>query len=212
MPMKDLDRRPTKMQSAVLLAAGAGALAPSLYFVYRALRFFSFDPAILGKYFPFRWVIMGHIAGGALALITGPFQLWKGFRVRYRGAHRLMGRVFVGGACVGAACALVLASTTAPVVGWSYALSLHMLAVVWLVSSVLAWRTAVARRFAEHEAWAIRSYVATAAFVAQSLSFELPLVTRLGPFREVATTLIWFSWTVPMFGYACARTLRRRPA
>lgn len=195
----------------IQLALGSLLLAMSLYFIHRALRFFSFDPAVLGKYFTFKWIIMGHVAGGTLTLLTGPFQLWTGFRNRYRRAHRVLGKVFVSATSVGALCALVLATTTAPQVNWSYALSLHMLASVWLGSVLFAWRTAVHKHFRQHEVWAVRSYIATVAFVAQSLWFELPFVARLGTLAETAGTIIWFSWTLPMVLYDCARALRQRP-
>jgi hypothetical protein len=86
-----------------------------------------------------------------------------------------------------------------------------MLASVWLASVLFAWRTAVHKRFKEHAVWAVRSYIATVAFVAQSLWFELPFVARLGTLAETAGTIIWFSWTVPMLLYDYARTLCRRP-
>ncbi|WP_394831474.1 DUF2306 domain-containing protein [Pendulispora rubella] len=192
------------------MIAGVAVMALSSVFVYRALRLFSFDPEKLGKYFSFKWIIMGHVLGGTLALFTGPFQLWKAFRVKYWRAHRIMGRIYLSAIGVGAPCALILATTTAPLIHWPYALSLHMLASVWLISALLAWRTAVRKKFKQHEEWATRSYIATLAFVAQSFSFELPFVARLGTFAEVSTTLIWFSWTVPMFAYDCVRGLSTR--
>jgi Predicted membrane protein (DUF2306) len=69
----------------------------------------------------------------------------------------------------------------------------------------------VQKRFKQHEEWATRSYIATVAFVAQALSFELPFVAQLGPFAETAGTLIWLSWTVPMVAYDWVRALRQRP-
>lgn len=180
----------------------------SIVFIVKALHFFTFDPNALGKYFAFKWVIMGHIAGGMAALLMGPFQLSRRFRARFTRAHRVMGRVYIGGTSLGAVCALILASTTARVVNWPYALSLHMLASVWLGTGLMAWRTAVQRRFKVHEEWATRSYIATVAFVAQSLSYEIPFVVRLGPFAETAATIIWFSWTAPMFAYELTRSAR----
>jgi uncharacterized membrane protein len=202
----------SKGLNAIQWAARTTIITLSLVFIYKARRFFSFDPEVLGKYFSFKWVIMGHIAGGMLALLTGPFQFWKAFRVKYWRAHRVMGRVYVSAVGVGAVCALILATTTAPIVNWPYALSLHMLATVWLASALLAWRTAVQRKLKQHEEWATRSYIATVAFVAQSLSLEIPFVARLGTFAELATTIIWFSWTVPMFTYDCVRVLRQKAA
>jgi len=192
------------------LVAWVAIILCSLVFVYRALHLLQLDPAVMKKYFPFRWILVGHIVGGMLALITGPFQLSKTFRARYRRVHRVMGRVYVSATSVGAVCAFLLASLTAPVVSWGYALSLHMLSIVWLSTGLLAWRTAVQKRFAQHEEWATRSYIATIAFVAQSLSFDLPFMTRLGTSAEMAATIIWFSWTVPTFAYACTRARRTR--
>jgi uncharacterized membrane protein len=202
-----------KSISATLLAGlRLIALALSLSFIYQALRFFTFDPAILGKYLELKWLIMGHVAGGSVALLTGPFQLWKTFRNKYRRAHRVMGRVYVAGIVVGASCALILASTTAPSVNWPYALSLHMLASVWVASTLFAWRTAVRKRFKQHEEWANRSYIATVAFVIQAFSTETTLVSRLGSFGETSPTLIWLSWTLPMFVYDCVRLSKQSPS
>ena len=203
-------QHPSRALGAIQRTVGALILALSLYFIYHSLRLFSFDPKTLGKYYSFKWIIMGHVAGGSLALLTGPFQLWAAFRTRYRRAHRVMGRVYVAATTIGAVCALILATTTAPTVNWPYALSLHMLASVWLASGLLAWRTAVQKRFKQHEEWATRSYIATVAFVAQALSIELPFVAGLGPFAETAATLIWFSWTVPMVAYDWLRAVRAR--
>ena len=118
----------------------------SLYFVYRTLHLFRLDPAVLKKFFPFRWIFLGHIVGGMLALISGPFQFSKTIRARHRRVHRVTGRVYVSATTVGAVCAFLLASITAPVVSWGYAVSLHMLSIVWLTTGVLAWRTAVRKR------------------------------------------------------------------
>lgn len=200
------------MQMRILRATTAAVIVLlSLYFSYHALRFFSFDPTVLGKYWSFKWIIMGHVLGGMLALLIGPLQLWAAFRKRYRRAHRVLGRVYVSSTTLGAVCALILATTTAPRVNWPYALSLHMLASVWLGCGLVAWRTAVQKRFKQHEEWAARSYIATVAFVAQALSLELPFVARLGSFAETAATLIWFSWTVPMAAYELARLRAEKP-
>lgn len=68
-----------------------------------------------------------------------------------------------------------------------------MLATVWLASGLLARRTAVQKRFEQHEEWATRSHITTVAFVAQSLLLALPFVPRLGTFKKTAATIIWLS-------------------
>ncbi len=207
--MSERSQQGGRWLTAMRWLAGATIAALSLIFIHRALRFFSLDPAALGKYFPFAWVIMGHVAGGAAALLLGPLQRSRALRRRYRRAHRVMGRVYIASVIVGAICAVILASTTALEFGWAYAISLHMLAGVWGVSALLAWRTAIQRRFDQHEAWADRSYIATVAFVAQSMSLEIPAIAGLGSFAEVAGTIIWLSWSAPMFAYECLRSRGR---
>lgn len=203
--MRDRRLSPRYLETMLRRLVAAVILIASAVFVVRAFHLFTFRPEVLGKYVPVRWFLFGHIAGGMAALVTGPFQLWRASRSRYRRAHRVAGRVYVVGVVLAASGALVLASTAAPGVSWAYAISLHVLATVWLGSTLLAWRTAVKRQIVKHEAWATRSYIATVAFVAQALSFELPLVARLGTFAEVAGTVIWLSWTVPMFAYDVRR-------
>jgi len=44
---------------------------------------------------------MMHITGGIMALLTGAFQFWTGFRVRHAGLHRWMRRIFLCGVAVG---------------------------------------------------------------------------------------------------------------
>lgn len=196
---------PRYLEDMLRRLAAAVILVASGVFIVRALHLFSLRPEVLGKYVPVRGFLFAHIAGGIVALVTGPFQLWKASRTRYRRAHRIAGRIYVVGVVVAALGALVLASTAAPSVSWAYAISLHVLATVWIGSTLLAWRAAVRRQIGKHEAWATRSYIATVAFVAQALSFEIPFLAHLGTFAEVAGTVIWLSWTVPMFAYAVRR-------
>lgn len=203
--MSNVMGKKNNRKNILQVITGSILLLLSLVFIVQSAHFFNFTPEGLGKYLSRKWIIMGHIAGGSIALLLGPFQLWKSFRVRYWKAHRVMGRLYVSAVVVGAVCALVLASTTAIEVGWPYALSLHVLASVWLVSAILTWRTAVQKKFKLHEEWANRSYISTVAFVAQAFTMQLPVMATLGTFAEVSPTIIWCSWTIPMFVYNMVR-------
>lgn len=183
----------------------------SAYFIVHAAKFFSLEPAVLGKYLPYTWAILGHIAGGALALTAGPFLFWRSFRQKYRRAHRIMGRVYAVSVLTGALGALVLVSTTSLVLGLSYVVSLHALGAAWTVTTVLAWRMAVAKQFTLHEEWATRSYIVTVAFVIQSVVYSLPVTQQyLGATGEVLATIIWVSWTGPMFLYDVILSFQKR--
>lgn len=183
----------------------------SAYFIVHSAKFFSLAPEVLGKYLPYTWAILGHIAGGAMALVAGPFLFWKSFRLQYRRAHRIIGRVYAVSVLTGAFGALILVSTTAPVLGLSYVVSLHALGAAWTVTTVLAWRMAVTKQFKLHEEWATRSYIVTMAFVIQSVVYVLPVTQQyLGATGEVLATIIWVSWTGPMFLYDVILSFQKR--
>jgi hypothetical protein len=187
----------------------------SAYFIVHAAKFFTLSPTVLGKYLPYAWAIWGHIAGGAVALVAGPFLFWKSFRQKYRRAHRIIGRIYTIGVLTGALGALILVSTTSLVLGLAYVVSLHALGATWTVTTVLAWRMAVTKQFMLHEEWATRSYIATMAFVIQSVVYTLPITQEagatLGTAGEVLATIIWVSWTGPMVLYDIILSFQKRP-
>lgn len=185
----------------------------SVYFIVHSSKFFTLSPEVLGKYLPYAWAIWGHIAGGAVALVAGPFLFWKSFRQKYRQAHRIIGRVYTIGVLTGALGALILVSTTSLVLGLAYVVSLHALGATWTVTTVLAWRMAVTKQFKLHEEWATRSYIATMAFVLQSVVYALPITQEVGATvgsaGEVLATIIWVSWTGPMVLYDVVLSFRK---
>ena len=174
-------------------------LSFSLYFIIKAFHFFEFTPEVLGKYFTIRWILAGHILGGAIALLIGPLQLWKPFRQKNWKLHRILGRVYVYAIFAGSGCALYLASTAAFKVNWMYAYSLQVLAAVWLASTIIALIKARTKQFQLHEEWMMRSYLSTVAFVAQSFLITLPFLP--GDYAEHSASVIWSSWTIPLFIY-----------
>ncbi len=53
-----------------------------------ALSYFGFDKETFGRYWNYKWPLIGHISGGLLALAIGPFQFSKTFRNKYMTTHR----------------------------------------------------------------------------------------------------------------------------
>jgi len=190
---------------------GALVLGLSLYFIATNAHFFvAHTPEELGKYSAFRGVLVAHIAGGAVALVTGPFQLWKTLRVRRRGLHRRMGQAYVVAIAVSAPCAVFMTFTTARELGWPYELSLQAWVSVWMASTWLAYRYARLARFDLHAEWMTRSYLVTLAFVISALLAKLPGLTRLGSFAEISPTLFWAGWSIPLFVLDVVLSARRR--
>jgi uncharacterized membrane protein len=187
---------------------GTILLSFSLYFIIKAFHFFEFTPEVLGKYFSIRWVLAGHILGGAIALLIGPLQLWKPLRQMNWKLHRVLGRIYVYAIFIGGSCALYLASTAAFKVNWMYAYSLQVLAAVWLVATLTALLKARSRQFQLHEEWMVRSYLSTVAFVSQSFAITLPFLP--GDYAEHSASVIWSSWTIPLFIYDVWLAFRKK--
>ena len=135
------------------------------------LRFGGTPPVIEGNLFIEPW-LMVHVAGAATALLLGPWQFSSRLRNQLRTLHRWIGRTYVMSCLVGGAAGFLLAlgASTGPIstVGFG------SLAVLWIVTTSLAWRRAVQGRFIEHRAWMIRSFALT--FAAVTLRLYLPLI------------------------------------
>jgi uncharacterized membrane protein len=120
------------------------------------------------------WLVV-HVATAATALLVAPLQFLAGLRSRSPGLHRWVGRMYVTCCILGALTGLVLSlgASTGPITTAGFGL----LAITWLYTTVLGWRTARDRCFAEHRRWMIRSFALT--FAAVTLRAYLPLLQAL---------------------------------
>ncbi|NND06553.1 MAG: DUF2306 domain-containing protein [Saprospiraceae bacterium] len=168
------------------------------FVVKDALPYYGFSEEVFGRFWEFKWSLIGHVSGGLLALIIGPFQFWKGLRSRYLKTHRLLGRIYLIAILVGTISSTYLAWTSALEIHWTWALSLQGLAFAWMVTAAMAYASIVRRRIVQHKEWMIRSYVVTFAFVTFRWLNELPALRELGTFIERGPTEIWVSWTIPL--------------
>jgi hypothetical protein len=121
---------------------------------------------------------------GAVALLSGPVQLWLGISDSQPTLHRRLGMVYVTSVVLGAGAAYYLAFNTG--FGWVYGAGLVGLATAWVVTTGLAF-TAIRRGLIEqHLEWMVRSYVVTFAFVVfRVLSWGLQ-AWNIGTFRSAS--------------------------
>ena len=170
------------------------------FIIKDALPYFGFEKETFGRYWNFKWQLIGHISGGLIALLIGPFQFWKAFRTKFMNAHRMLGRIYLISILIGFISSTFLAWTIAYEVNFSWALSLQILGLVWIASASMAYICVRRKRILQHKEWMIRSYVITFAFVLFRFFNELPIAKTLMPeFTERGATLIWLSWTIPLF-------------
>jgi uncharacterized membrane protein len=143
-------------------------------------------PLIADNAFKLPWLSL-HVASAATALLIGPLQLLPRLRRRGSGWHRYLGRVYALGCLLGGASGLALALGSAA--GPAATLGFGSLAVAWLMTTTLAWRAALARAFADHRAWVLRSLALTSAAITLRLYLViLPLlpVPFLTGYRAIA--------------------------
>jgi hypothetical protein len=187
--------------SVRILGRLLGALVIALL-GYEAIHFWLRDPLhyiidptekSFGIYWPRRWWLLLHIAGGTLALFMGPFQFWSGLRRRHLRIHRIIGLLYVAGVLLGGFAAFYMSGFTVPT---DFSLAVRGLAVAWWVTVGMAYLCIKARRIDAHKEWMIRGYVVTLAFVSFRYLIDLPLWKPLGAAAD--SNVMWLCWTIPL--------------
>jgi uncharacterized membrane protein len=169
------------------------------FIVKDALPYFGLDKETFGRYWDFKWPLIGHISGGLIALAMGPFQFSKTFRNKFMNAHRWMGRIYLTAILMGTISSTYLAWTSSYRVNFSWAFGLQSLAFAWIAAATMAYVSVMRGRILQHKEWMIRSYVVTFAFVTFRWLNELTIAKTLMPqFEERGPTLVWLSWTIPL--------------
>lgn len=185
-----------------------GIFLITYFFMRGADRFLELTPRALGKYFELRWVLIAHITAGGGALILGPIQFWNQVRIYSKKLHRLLGLLYLLAILVSSFCAIILAFTTSYEVNWPYAFSAQVWVSVWIISTIIAYRSAISGKFTLHKEWMTRSYIVTVAFVVSGSLLKILLAIEFGSFEEISPSLFWFGWSVPLFIYQVILSLK----
>lgn len=99
-----------------------------------------------------------HFAAGGVILLLGSIQLIDAIRVRYSAVHRWVGRIYVLAAMLAAVGGLTFILVKGTIGGMVMNIGFSLYGILMLVAGVQTYRHAVAKRFAEHRAWALRLY------------------------------------------------------
>src|SRR6478609_243624 len=169
-------------------------------FVVRdVLPYFGFDKETFGVYWNFKWILIGHISGGLLALLIGPFQFWKKLRDKYPAIHRLTGRVYLIMTLIAAICSTYLAWSSSIQLNFAWAFALQVSAIAWATTGLMAYISVRSGRITQHKEWMVRSYILTFSFAIFRWLIDIPLVINLMENSgERKPTMAWFSWVVPL--------------
>ena len=197
---------PLALISVLVLASGFVA-------IYVVHYYWNYSPAGLDVYWPRRAGFLVHISAGSVAILVGPWQLWTGFRNKFRNIHRWTGRLFVTSVVAGACAAYYLAATTT--FGWGFGVGLAGLATAWLATTSVAYYAIVKRAVAIHRQWMVRAYVVTFGFVTFRLVNDWLPTSHLKPVDILATTDAWACWALPLLATIVIQAVvdvRRRAA
>jgi len=193
------------MTTRIINYAGwAIVLSASAYFIFNnVFHYFIYgkDQYAGGGFWPQHapWLLV-HIIGGLTALTLGPFQFIPAIRKNYPKTHRTMGKIYLCAITV-AACASLDMSIIKIIVGEKaviYGTGLFMLALVWLLTSGMAYWSVRSKNYVQHREWMVRSYVVTCAFTTFRL-VDKQLTERFGLDPLVSAGLMaWVCWSVPL--------------
>ncbi len=198
------DRKRTPYFTTKLLGSAA-ILAVAIAFVLRyVFRYYlhynqtAFTDPIRGaaNYWAMRGWLLMHMTGGMIALVTGPWQFWTGFRARFVRLHRWTGRLFLSGVAIGSIGAFRMAIGTT--FGWAFGVALMGLAIAWVTTASMALYAILTGRIQVHKEWMVRAYVVTFAFVTFRLLNDFGPTSHLQPDGDRAITIGWASWVIPL--------------
>jgi uncharacterized membrane protein YozB (DUF420 family) len=198
-----------------LIASGAILTAAAAFVVKYVFRYYlhynqaAFTDPDLGaaNYWALRGWLLMHITGGMVALLTGPWQFWTGFRMRYARLHRWTGRVFLCGVALGSIGAYRMAIVTT--FGWAFGMALLALATAWFTSAGMALYAILRGQVQAHKEWMVRAYVVTFAFVTFRVLNDYYPGPRLQPDGDRAVTVGWACWALPLLFTEIILQLRR---
>ncbi len=133
-----------------------------------------------------------HIFGAVVALLIGPLQFSTRLRQQRRQLHRWLGRIYLSvGVVVGGLSGLYMSmfANGGPVVKLGFA----CLALVWLYTGFMAYKSIRAGDVVQHRAYMVRNFSLTLAAV--SLRVYLPLSMMAGADFDTAYAVIaWMCW------------------
>jgi uncharacterized membrane protein len=168
------------------------------YYFYRAFSYRFLTPGQLGPDLLNKqiWYVT-HLLGATLVLLGAPLQFIPSLRQRRPQLHRLVGRLYVIGATIGACTAMYLGAVISEE---GSRLPIMLLGALWLFFTLSAWRCAVAKRFAAHRQFMIRSYGLAMVLVWLRLMFDFQSVLFFYVTDEAMrdATREWASWVVPL--------------
>lgn len=162
------------------------------------------EPYFWGAY---RWAFYAHLVSGPTSLILGTILVSDRFRRIVPAWHRRLGRMQV-------VCVLLFVAPSGlwmayyAATGAIAAAGLGSLALATAACVALGWRTAVKRRFAEHQRWMSRTFILLCSAVVIRMIGGLATVAHFDA-AWLYPLSTWASWLVPLLVFELSQFLNR---
>ncbi len=175
-----------------LLAIGVG-LYPSLYFfIERTFGLLGSKSQVLLESSLWNTMFYAHILLGGLALLVGWIQFSERIRRRALKLHRTLGKIYVIAVLISGVASLYIGYFATG--GLVTSLGFICLGVIWLYTTLAAYRAIRQKKLHRHQNLMIYSYAAC--FAAVTLRIWLPILTALfdGAFLPAYKIVAWLCW------------------
>ena len=189
---------------SLLAACLIAVLLVAVWYLRRfVVPYMSLDPAYYDYFWPWRYALWAHLAGGLTALLIGPVQLWLGLTRRRLAIHRVFGRIYLGAAVISLSGAAYLIAHELPG-DWVFASGLLGLACAWSLTTGLGYLAIRRKRVQQHQEWMIRSYVVACSFVFFRVFIDVLHTVGIqspntpGVTGEEQKLAAWLCWSVPL--------------
>jgi uncharacterized membrane protein len=149
----------------------------------------SSDP-VWKHYQIFKWWLLPHGMAGVCALLLGPMQFSDRLRRRYTKLHRVVGRVYVAGALIGAPLGAFIQYRFDERLGDSRSFTIATVvdASLWILTTAIALAFALRGKIQQHRQWMTRSYAVAIVFL------EVRVISGLGGWDSSSATTETIIW------------------
>lgn len=174
----------------------------ALILFFFAGRYLPLDPDVYFSeqreiYMTHTTFLLMHIIGAMLAILIGPFQFLRKIRTgRWLNLHRWLGRIYLLGILFGGMGGLYMAQFAYG--GIVSILGFTILAIFWLVSGFMAYKTIRNKQIETHRKWMMVNYALT--FAGVMLRLWVPTLTSIGlDFLAAYRIIAWLCWVPNLF-------------
>jgi uncharacterized membrane protein len=171
------------------------------------------DP-VWKHYHPFRWWLLPHGLAGMCAIFLGPLQFSDRLRQRFTKLHRVVGRIYIGGALVLAPLGVYIQYFNERAGGpRSFTIAAGVDAALLVITTLIALAFILNGKVQQHRQWMTRSFAVALIFLEVRVIQGL---TGLDNNLAATETIVWccvaFSVLVGDIAIQAQELLRSRPA